>query len=825
MLQVAFSQLKTHSRRFIAITLAVLLAVAFLSATLMVNASTKASLVASMGESYAGADLVISPPGETPLTGGDVKKVAASPDVAGFYAQRSLYVAAETGTATLQGTLRNMPTVASLEPFKLLSGSWPSSDAQVTVDQATADHQKLSVGQSVSFKTNGSSGSLPGPTLTTTISGITASATDPLASGQAQFVGTDAASAALASPDSGFGLISLTLKDGVSLDAARSSLAASLGQPAGTILTPEEKTTAQVSMLTGGQDQLTIVLLAFAAVALLVSALVVSNTFSVLVAQRTRELALLRCVGASRSQVRNSVIVEALVVGFIASVLGVLSATGIMAAILAILRSNPDFAYATLAVPPSAIIAGILVGTLLTVLAALVPARAATAVAPLAALRPADDASLHNTGGRVRLAIGVVLILAGGAGLVYGGLSASLFVALPAGAASFVGFLMAASLFIPKLVSLAGKLASPAGVPGKMAAANAVRNPRRTTATASALLIGVTLVTMMMTGAATARNAFDTQLDGHYPVDITAQKMGDNSPFTPQQVATTAALPGVKKTVLLKPVGTATVGGQIIPVYGISDADAGALLVNPANRPAGNAVVLPRGIKATSVELAAGSQTTTVAATAATTDSFDALVSLSTFTPLASDETASIAPQVWIAVDPGLSTQTMMDLRSNIATSLGVSEFMVSGAVLEKAMFSQVIDMMLLIVTGLLAVAVFIALIGVANTLSLSVLERTRENSLLRALGLTRGQLRGMLALEAVLIAGVAALIGSVLGVVYGWLGAQSALGGFTAVTATIPWGQILMVVGVAAVAGLLASVIPARRAARLSPVEGLAMD
>ena len=237
--------------------------------------------------------------------------------------------------------------------------------------------------------------------------------------------------------------------------------------------------------------------------------------------------------------------------------------------------------------------------------------------------------------------------------------------------------------------------------------------------------------------------------------------------------------------------------------------------------------MLPRDIKATQVVLTAGTKTTTLTATAATTDSFAALVSLDSFASLpAGDPAAAEVPaQVWISVAPGLSTQDMMDLRSSIAKSLNTDEYMVSGAVLEKAMFSQVIDMLLLIVTGLLAVAVFIALIGVANTLSLSVLERTRENSLLRALGLTRGQLRGMLALEALLIAGVAAILGSALGAVYGWLGAQAALGAFTAVTATIPWGQILLVVAVAAVAGLLASVVPARRAAKLSPVEGLAMD
>ena len=181
-------------------------------------------------------------------------------------------------------------------------------------------------------------------------------------------------------------------------------------------------------------------------------------------------------------------------------------------------------------------------------------------------------------------------------------------------------------------------------------------------------------------------------------------------------------------------------------------------------------------------------------------------------------------PQLWLAVDRDLDPAALMQLRADLATGLGVEEYQLSGAAIERAAFNQVIDVLLLVVTGLLAVAVLIALVGVANTLSLSVLERTRESALLRALGLTRGQLRGMLALEAVLIAGVAALLGIALGVLYGWLGAQSALGAFATVTPDVPWLQLGSVLAVAVIAGLLASVLPARRAARLSPVEGLAI-
>ncbi len=826
MLQVALSQLKTHSRRFIAITLAVLLAVAFLTATLMVNASTKASLKASIGQAYSTADLVISPPGNEPLTTANAAAVASSPGVAASYAQRSLYVESDLGTGWVGSKLRNLPDAPSLEAVKLDSGAWPAADGEVAVDATTAARNSLAVGSKVTLTGQYGAGG-ENPKLAATVSGIMATSNDPLSSGMAQFVGTMASVDSLSSPDAGFGTISVELAPGASIGDAKTAIADAAGLPVDSVLTPDEKTTQEVSNFTGGQDQLTIVLLAFAGVALLVSALVVSNTFSVLVAQRTRELALLRCIGASRRQVRSSVILEALVVGFIASVLGVLAASGTMALVLTLLSQNPDYSFATLAVPPSAVIAGLVVGTLLTVLAALVPARAATAVAPLAALRPVDDLSVRNSGGRLRLAIGILLLIAGGAGLVYGGISANLLIALPSGAASFVGFLMAATLFVPKLVSLAGTLAAPAGVPGKMAAANAVRNPRRTTATASALLIGVTLVTMMMTGAATARHAFDTQLDAIYPVDISAESFPGEPAITDEALAAAADLPGVEHIGRLELVGMVTAGDVQLPAYGISDADALTLLANPANRPTGTAVVLPSDVKATTATLAAGTQTTNLPATPGTSNGSTALVSLGAFAPLALDDPlrAQMSAPLWISVDETLDNNALMDLRTSLSQTLGINEYQLSGAVLEKAMFNQVINMLLLVVTALLAVAVFIALIGVANTLSLSVLERTRENSLLRALGLTRGQLRGMLALEALLIAGVAAVIGSVLGTLYGWAGAQSGLGTFTEVTAVIPWGQILAVVGVAAVAGLLASVVPARRAAKLSPVEGLAMD
>ena len=180
---------------------------------------------------------------------------------------------------------------------------------------------------------------------------------------------------------------------------------------------------------------------------------------------------------------------------------------------------------------------------------------------------------------------------------------------------------------------------------------------------------------------------------------------------------------------------------------------------------------------------------------------------------------------LWLKVDDQLDTAALRTLQTDMADELNVEEYAVGGGVMEKQMFNTVIDMLLMIVSGLLAVAVLIALIGVANTLSLSVLERTRENSLLRALGLTRGQLKKMLATEAVLIGGVAALLGVLLGSAYGLLGAQSVMGAFGAMSVSIPWLQLAGVIAVSVVAALAASIVPARRAAKLAPVQGLASE
>ncbi|MBO0897631.1 FtsX-like permease family protein [Arthrobacter sunyaminii] len=832
MLQVALAQVRLNARRFIAVSLAVMIAVGFLTATLVINSSSKASLTQSVGEGFRNADLVLNGnlyrADPVVLNEDTVDVVRDLPGVEGSYAVHRGYASFGTGRDTVFAQVNSIPEYTPLFPGEVIDGSLPVSDGEVAVDSDTAERQGLSKG-SVLNLTGGPDESAAQLTVTA----LVAPSNDPTSMGTPQLYAAGATAALFANTEDGFDTIQLALADDAKPDEVRATVEQELsaaGMDEVVVRTAPEQTDAVVAMYTGGDDALTVILLAFAAVAVLVCALVVSNTFSVLVAQRTRELALLRCIGAERSQIRRSVLVEALIVGIVASVAGVLAAVALVGGIIAYLQTIPESGFATLAVSPVSVVVGLMVGVLLTVLAALVPARAATAVAPLAALRPAEDVRAGTKRGRVRLIAGLVLLAGGAALLAAGAMSADLLVALPGGILSFVGVLMCATLFVPSLVRAVGSLAAPLGVPGKLAAVNAVRNPQRTSATASALLIGVTLVTMMMTGAATVRTSLDSMLAGEFPVDVSVT--GQDRAFTAADADTARAVDGVQDAVLVPVAGTTdTKDWGAYDVYALDPADAAKVLQDSNLVLADDTILMPQGVKDETLTVAGATSSVELKVLVSEDKMLRPLITSDTAAalggpaPVAASADYVPMPQLWLSVEDGLNTTALIDLRAELAERLDVEEYTVNGSAIERAAYEQVINVLLMVVTGLLGVAVVIALVGVANTLSLSVLERTRESSLLRALGLTRGQLRGMLALEAVLIAGVAALMGSVLGSVYGWLGAQSALGSFASVALSLPWLQLLGVLAVALLAGLAASVLPARRAARLSPVAGLAAD
>ncbi|MHA7262911.1 ABC transporter permease [Arthrobacter sp. TMN-37] len=860
MLQVALAQVRVHARRFIAVGLAVMLGVAFVSAALTIGATTTATLGASIGASYAKADLVVSGPDGAGVPPAAIEEFAALPGVEAAHGHERAYAQLTTGSST-SGAAVTSTAPRELETAELTQGSLPSGPNQVALDSTSAARLKVAPGDTVAIATGGPS---TDPAGALRVTGLTEPSPDPTLSDTVQVL----APASLVRDINGGETIIRHVQLALAPDAAPAAVAAAAvtaldGLPPADregiiVRTADEQTTADVANLSDGDDVLTAILLAFAAVSVVVAGLVISNTFSVLVAQRTRELALLRTLGAERRQVRASVLIEAAVVGLVSSVLGVLLAVGVMAALVGLARRTDFGSVAVLAVPPSAVAAGLVVGLVMTMVAALLPARAATRVAPLAALRPAGPAAARSTAGRIRLALGGAALLLGGGLLLLGAWSTAILPAVAGGGVSFLGVVLLAPFFVPFSVAAAGRIARPLGVPGSLASLNAVRNPGRTTASSAALLVGVTLVTMMLVGAQGARTSFEKELANNYAVDLEVAGIGGEAALPgrptagtpiPKDARTFLQVDGVQSAVKLTPVVLTSEEDGARLVYAADPEEVAAVLRSKDTVLSDDMILAPQTLQVPEVTLDAAAGPTKLPVTATDAAFFQPLITNATAARLGGPSTEALAaylgdihgsggqPAVegtladytgatfWLKLDDGLDGEAVAEVRDQITAAAGVSEYQVTGPAIERAAYDEVINILLLIVTALLAVAVLIALIGVANTLSLSVFERRQENSLLRALGLTRGQLRGMLAVEAVLMAGVAALLGIGLGIVYGWLGAQAALGDIASVGLPLPVGQLAAVLAVAVTAGLFASVLPANRAAKLPPVAGLAAD
>lgn len=916
MLKLALSQLRDQPRRYISVLLAITIGVTFLASALLVGSSSTASLRNSIGATYSQADLVVGPAsgsGDTfdamtsmaevagtssepgPLQDVEGVKDAYAHVVSPVGVQRPSDAEGE-GTWSPDSDFAQASTVpedTSLVPERLTAGEYPAagSTTEITVDERTAENFGLDVGSST-FLMSGTSADAAGRKVT--VSGLTEVSQDPSAIGAIQLKIDNALAEALkldavqamasdagaageeaVDPEELLGqdyaeYVLISLEEGADQAAVQAALQefAETEGMAVTVATPDVQAQEQVAQM-AGSNVFVWVLGAFAVIALLVTAMVISNTFSVLVAQRSRDLALQRALGASRRQVRGSVLVEAGVIGILGAIIGSALASGIVAALVLWGSTNEGFAFLTFEANPRDILACVAVGMVMTIIASMSAALAATRVSPLEAMRPREEAAVGNRAGALRLIFGSLFLAAGVAGLVWGAGEANLAIAVAGGALSFVGVLMLAVLFVPAVVSVAGLAARPAGVPGRMARLNATRNPGRTASTAAALLIGTTLVAMMLTGGRTAQQQMDTIFAAEFPVDLqvelvpgngnesavdAAPQTGDGSPAaglnaTEAQTArdNVAQVDGIDAAALLLPAGvTEPAAGEGsasgegadagTPVYAADPADLRSVV---SGMPEGEGadrlgepgtILMPNTVETDTVTVTGASGSLELEVIQSASSAVRPVITLEDARSIGLAENAGVALQLWLNASDAVTMDGLQELNTGIAQASGVSQDKISGDLTFRLLYSVVIDGMLMVVTALLAVSVLIALIGVANTLSLSAIERSRENSLMRALGLTRRGLRGMLALEAVLISGVAALIGCALGTVYGGLGAHTVFGpmaagiGQSIVWPVVPWWELAVIVGVSVLAGLLASVAPSQRAAKLAPVQGLAL-
>lgn len=639
----------------------------------------------------------------------------------------------------------------------------------------------------------------------------------------------------------------------------------------------EEESIKSVSK--GDTSITTIFLLSFGILAMLVAALVIANTFQVLVAQRRRTLALLRTIGANKGQLYVSVLFEAGLLGLIASMLGVGLGIGLMAALCqsGLMKATGMTMRLVLSWP--AFVVPIAFGVVMTVIASLGSARSATAVTPLEALRPIELTDTRRAG-KIRAILAGLLVLVGIGLAAFSAWQMNekiaghdsladkqypmvLLAAIAGCALIFLGLVLSAAFWLPVLMRGVGALVAFAGPSAKVAHANIQKNPRRVAATGAALLIGVTLVSTIATGAASAKQTMNEALTTRYSVDMIAA----SADMTSKQADEVAKIKGIKDSIYaptrmmsMKDANGKDLNVLIVGVDGVDAlrkvvrADLSGVTIS------GDSVLMPKYSAATGKDIplgksvtftsdVSGSQTGTADAAASDTENdggqSDGVQTL-TLAPQKVDYRRISANYAAVAfVDAGHFTNgdvkanghimlmridaesagtTLNDIFTNVQNAFSASaDIDVSGPVAARTQWETMINGMMALLVGLIAVAVLIALVGVANTLSLSVIERTRESATLRAIGMTRGQLRRSLAVEALLLSLVSGVVGVALGTLFGWLGSYMVFSLYGDTVFPFEWTTNGAVLGVAALAALLASVAPARRAVKTPPVEALA--
>ncbi|MET7380240.1 FtsX-like permease family protein [Streptomyces sp. NPDC005526] len=725
--------------------------------------------------------------------------------------------------------------------MRITSGSAPRGPNQVMVDKDTADRHRLKLGDDIGLI------SVVG-THHARVSGIAAfKVTNP---GAAVFyLDTKTAQQTLVGRTGVYTNVNATAAQGVTDARLKKNVIASLGHSY-KVQTAEEIADANQKSVEKFLNVMKYAMLGFAGVAFLVGIFLIINTFSMLVAQRTREIGLMRAVGSSRRQVNRSVLVEALLLGVIGSVLGAGAGVGVAVGLMKLMgQMGMQLSTDDLTVAWSTPALGLFLGVGVTVLAAYLPARRAGKISPMAALRDAGTPA-DARAGAVRALIGLALTTAGGwslytaaeaekakAGSAWLGLGVVL---------TLIGFVLIGPLLAAGVVRvLAAGLLRVFGPVGRMAERNALRNPRRTGSTGAALMIGLALVACLsVVGSSMVASATD-ELDRSVGADFVVRPDSEGKPLTPAAEKAVRSVPGLahvtrlkepaaevttpdgrvlSRTMLLatdpsylQDVRRTTVSGDLAAAYGTDSMSVGSDFADKYGVKTGDTLQVAFD----------GGRTARLRVAAVTSDEtgldkgamYTGIATVGRYVPgdrmpldtallaaakdRADEHRAYTALKAAVAGDPTVSVMNRTDYKKDLNDQIG---------------------QLLNLVYGLLALAIVVAVLGVVNTLALSVVERTREIGLLRAIGTSRRQLRRMIRLESVVIALFGALLG--LGLGMGW-GATAqrllALEGMKILE--IPWPTITGVFVGAAFVGLLAALVPAFRAARMNVLSAIAAE
>ena len=845
MIAITARSLWARKRRLVATLLAVALGVAFLAGTLLLSDTLRANFDRLFTQADGGTNVVLRGATEVGSGGGTRTGVDASllprvrtvPGVAdaqpylegyGQLLGRDGKPIGGNGPPTQAANWVGDP---ALNPYRLVQGHAPRAGDEVVINRGAARTGHLALGMTTTLLT-------PQP-LRVHIVGISTFGTaDGFGPGTFTGMTLDAARAHLAGPKGPAELTEILVK--ASPGVPDQELAARLRPvlPAGVqAITGTQLATEDLDDINSGfLGFLSTGLTAFAAVALLVAAFSIYNTFSILAAQRGRESALLRALGGTRRQLAVAGLAEALVVGVVGSVAGWAGGIGI-AALLKGVFDGFGFALPAggLVLRASSSVLAVTVGVAATVLAGVLPALRASRVPPLAALRElaAEPARIS----RVRSVVGFLLI-AGGVGAVIAGTAGGGQGPAIAGAVgTLAGFVVLGPVAVrPAAALLGAPIAALRGVDGRLARDNALRNPRRTAATASALMVGVAVATLFTVIGASLKASATQGVGRALTADLVVYQPGyagsaGKAGFSPQLAADLGRLPSVGVAAGVSR-GSVLLNGQAQTIAAVDPDRIGSVLNLGVT--AGSLGAVDSGSFAVSAAAAAdqhwrvGSRVPVVYPDG--TRARLRVAAMFDHPDVTGDYLFAAAGWAPHAGQP-LDAMVLIKLKPDAA--LGPARAAVTAAtatagqprVQDRAQYqasaASYVTTVLGLVYVMLALAIVIALMGVANTLSLSIHERTRELGLLRALGQTRAQARGMIRWESVIIAVFGTLGGVILGTFLGWAVVRSSGGASLAVFAAPPLQLILFLV-LGAVTGILAGIRPARRAARLNMISAI---
>ena len=847
MLTATLRAMIAHKLRLVLTTASISLGVAFLAGTLVLTDTMGLAFEQLFGKVSAGTDAVVRT--HAPYTASEGVGTSRAPIDAAVLADISKVDGVRAAEGAVSGyalltdndgqailTSGGAPTVGYNMPadeglrgdVDLLSGSAPDAPGEVAIDATSAEDNDIAIGSTIKVL-------FQGPTQEFTVVGTVGFGGEKNLGGTTSaYFETETAQTVLGMPGF-FDSIGVSAEDGVSQAELTKRLNAVVPDGAEAVT---GKTVAQENSDAVEKDLkvVGILFMIFAGIALFVGSFIIWNTFTMIVTQRSREIALLRAIGATRRQVMRSLMLEAVLLGVAASAIGIGLGMGVAKGLTTLMDAvGFSLPSTSLQLETRTILVSLLVGTFVTVLAALVPARRATKVLPVEALRESTPGAEKPS--KRRAFIGLAIIGAGAAGILsalYGGADMKIFgVGL---LAMLVGVMVSLPLAVRPLAAVIATPLKLRGLPGELAKQNALRNPRRTSSTAAALMIGLTLVVSMGVFASSLKASFGDVISDKTNADLYLSSSSAQGPgFSPSVIAAVQAVDGVDKVsaggwgqarfdkdetsyAAIDPTTAEEVMNLDVSQGSLADLGEDGVMVS-------RKIATAKGWKLGDVipaEFAvSGKHQLHVVAI------YDGKGWISDNFVISIEEQNAFAGAQLVA--SGLITLATgadkADVQEAISAALADHP---DAKVLDQKGYekeaSGFIGKLLTFVTVMLLLAVLIALLGIVNTLALSVFERTRELGLLRAVGMTRAQVRAMVRWESVVISLIGAVSGAALGIGIG-LALSQALKDEGIKAISIPGPQIALYVALAAVAGVLAAVGPARSAAKVDVLRAVVSD